>query len=52
MTPSGLTQLDDNDNVVFMILVAQPGVLFRDFFRTDRDGVEKGIVLVDLRSLP
>lgn len=32
--------------------VAAPGVLFRDFFRTDRDGVEKGIVLVDLRSLP
>lgn len=32
--------------------VAEPGVLFRDFFRTDRDGVEKGIVLVDLRSLP
>ena len=31
--------------------VAEPGVLFRDFFRTDRDGVEKGIVLVDLRSL-
>ena len=28
------------------------GVLFRDFFRTDRDGVEKGVVLVDLRSLP
>ncbi len=24
----------------------------RDFFRTDRDGVEKGVVLVDLRSLP
>jgi len=32
--------------------VAEPGVLFRDFFRTDRDGVEKGIVLVDLRSMP
>ncbi len=31
---------------------AAPGVLFRDFFRTDRNGVEKGIVLVDLGSLP
>ena len=48
---SGLTRLDDNDNVVFLMLVAAPGVLFRDFFRTDRDGVEKGIVLVGLRSL-
>lgn len=25
---------------------------FRDFFRTDRNGVEKGIVWLDLRSLP
>ena len=32
--------------------VAEPGVLFRDFFQTDRDGVEKGVVLVDLGSLP
>ena len=32
--------------------VAEPGVLFRDFFRTDREGVEKGVVLVDLGSLP
>ena len=32
--------------------VAEPGVLFRDFFRTDRDGVEKGVVLIDLGSLP
>ena len=32
--------------------VATPDVVFRDFFRTDRDGVEKGVVLVDLRSLP
>ena len=32
--------------------VAKPGVPFRDFFQTDRDGVEKGVVLVDLRSLP
>ena len=32
--------------------VAKSGVPFRDFFQTDRDGVEKGVVLVDLRSLP
>ncbi|MCY4555430.1 MAG: hypothetical protein OXF79_03420 [Chloroflexi bacterium] len=32
--------------------VAEPGVPFRDFFQTDRNGVEKGVVLVDLRSLP
>ena len=32
--------------------VAEPGVLFRDFFRTDREGVEKGVVLVNLGSLP
>lgn len=32
--------------------VAELGVLFRDFFQTDRDGVAKGVVLVDLRSLP
>ena len=31
---------------------AAPGVLFRDFFMTDRNGVEKGIVLVDPGSLP
>lgn len=31
--------------------VAKPGVPFLDFFQTDRDGVEKGVVLVDLRSL-
>ena len=31
---------------------AAPGVLFRDFFMTDRHGVEKGIVLIDLGSLP
>ena len=31
---------------------AEPGVLFRDFFQTDRDGVTKGIVLVDLGSFP
>ena len=32
--------------------VAEKEVAFRDFFKTDRDGVEKGIVLVELRSLP
>ena len=32
--------------------MASPGVLFRDFFRTDRNGVEKGVVLIDLGSLP
>ena len=32
--------------------VAEPGVPFRDFFQTDRDGVEKGVVLVNLGSLP
>ena len=31
---------------------AESGVLFRDFFRTDRNGVEKGIVLIDLETLP
>ena len=31
---------------------AAPGVLFRDFFRTDRNGVRKGVVLIDLGSLP
>ena len=31
---------------------ATPGVLYRDFFRADRNGVEKGIVLIDLGSLP
>ena len=29
-----------------------PGVLYREFFKTDRNGVEKGIVLIDLGSLP
>jgi len=32
--------------------VAAPGVLYRDFFRTDRSGVEKGVVLLGLGSLP
>ena len=31
---------------------AAPGLLFRDFFMTDRNGVEKGVVLIDLGSLP
>ena len=31
---------------------AEPGVSFRDFLQTDREGVEKGVVLIDLRSLP
>ncbi len=31
---------------------AAPGVLFRDFFMTDRNGVQKGVVLIDLGSLP
>ena len=31
---------------------AAPGVLYRDFSRTDRNGVEKGVVLIDLGSLP
>lgn len=31
---------------------AASGVLYRDFFSTDRDGNQKGIVLIDLRSLP
>ncbi len=32
--------------------LAAPGVFYLDFFRTDRNGVEKGIVLIDLGSLP
>lgn len=32
--------------------IAEPGVLYRDFFRTDRNGVDKGVVLIDLGSLP
>ena len=32
--------------------LAAPEVLYRDFFRTDRNGVEKGVVLIDLGSLP
>ena len=30
--------------------LATPGVPYRDFFRTDRNGIEKGIVLINLRS--
>ena len=32
--------------------LAAPDVLYRDFFKTDRNGVEKGIVLINLRYLP
>jgi hypothetical protein len=31
---------------------AAPGVLYRDFFMKDRNGVPKGIVNIDLGSLP
>ena len=32
--------------------LAAPGVVYRDFFKTNRNGVEKGIVLIDLGRLP
>jgi len=32
--------------------VAAPGVLFRDFFMKDRNGLPKGAVSIDLGSLP
>lgn len=32
--------------------LAAPDVLYRDFFKTDRNGVEKGIVLINLEHLP
>ena len=32
--------------------LAGPGMLYREFFKTDRDGVEKGIVLISLEHLP
>ena len=32
--------------------VAAPGILYRDFFRSDPAGIDKGIVLVELGSLP
>lgn len=28
------------------------GTLFRDFFQTDRDGRRKGIIVIDLETLP
>ena len=31
---------------------AAPGVVYRDFFGTDRNGVDKSVVLIDLGSLP
>jgi hypothetical protein len=33
-------------------LFAAPGVLYRDFFMKDRNGVAKGVVQIDLGSLP
>ncbi|MDE2851197.1 MAG: hypothetical protein OXP74_11350 [Acidobacteriota bacterium] len=32
--------------------LAAPGVLYRDFFTTDRNGIEKGVVLIALGTLP
>jgi hypothetical protein len=32
--------------------IAAPGVLYRDFFQKDRNGVLKGIIDIDLGSLP
>ncbi len=32
--------------------MAAPGVLYREFFQTDRNGVPKGVVQIDLGSLP
>ena len=32
--------------------LAAPGVRYRDFFRTDRNGIEKGIVRINPGSLP
>ena len=32
--------------------LAAPGVLYRDFFTTDRNGVEKGVLRIDLGTLP
>lgn len=31
---------------------AAPGVLYRDFFMKDRNGVPKGVITIDLGSLP
>lgn len=33
-------------------LFAAPGVLYRDFFMKDRNGVPKGVINIDLGSLP
>lgn len=33
-------------------LFRRTGVLFRDFFQSDRNGVPKGIVRIDLGTLP
>ena len=32
--------------------IAAPGILYRDFFMKDRNGVPKGVVQIDLGSLP
>jgi len=32
--------------------IAAPGVRYRDFFMTDRNGVAKGVINIDLGSLP
>jgi len=32
--------------------LAAPGVLYRDFFMKDRNGIPKGVVNIDLGSLP
>jgi hypothetical protein len=32
--------------------LAAPGVLYRDFFMKDRNGAPKGVVNIDLGSLP
>ncbi len=32
--------------------MAAPGVLFRNFFLKDRNGLPKGVILIDLGSLP
>jgi hypothetical protein len=32
--------------------MAAPGVLYRDFFMKDRNGVPKGVIQIDLGSLP
>ncbi len=33
-------------------MVAAPGVFYEDFFKTDRDNIPKGIVQIDLATLP